>query len=429
MAEIEMRYWFAGLWMGALMSMAACDANKTTHQDTHAQQHIDAVPTDEAMESAKTTASASEAAQAQDVDPVQKAVAEIDALLNQKKFREAYAAVEAAEIAHGFCAALSAAFDRVYDADPDYQARPREVNNDDVTAVKKLGGGSSLVYRLIKDKKTFAAFKPKQVRKQSNDRSEIAAYRLCPLMRCRFDIPVNHPVWFTYRRFSGLYARIPSNPPDELRELELVKVDGVDRVVGTQKAWVQEYAFFPIEMENWWKPLFDASKETLQQAKAAKLLEAQWLQKHPNGTKIASDLKMHLGALTQYELALQLSNLLVFDFLVNNWDRYSEKKEFWGVNCQFSHGRFMSIDNGASFPQTPNPRPERHMHAIRRFSRLTYEAIGALDHDRTLERLYPDATQQEKKRFETFWQQRERYLDYVKGLIAEYGESETLFFD
>lgn len=426
-----MRYWIAGLWIGVLMSMAACDAAKTTPLDGKANQLAVGVSPADMKESTDATVNDAVAGQAQGkaVDPVEKAVAEIDALLNQKKFREAYAAVVAAETAFGSCAALSAAFDRVYDADPDYQARPREVTNDEVTAVKKLGGGSSLVYRLIKDKKTFAAFKPKQMRKQSNDRSEIAAYRLCPLMRCRFDIPVNHPVWFTYRRFSGLYARIPSNPPDELRELDLVKVDGVDRVVGTQKAWVAEYAFFPIEMENWWKPLFEAPKEYLLKAKAAEMLDAQELQKRHNGTKIANDLVTHFGTLTQYALALQLSNLLVFDFLVNNWDRYSQKEEFWGVNCQFSHGRFMSIDNGASFPQTPNPRPERHLHGIRRFSRLTYEAIGALEHDRTLERLYPDATELEKKRFETFWKQRERYLAYVEGLISEYGESETLFFD
>ena len=129
------------------------------------------------------------------------------------------------------------------------------------------------------------------------------------------------------------------------------------------------------------------------------------------------------------DLALQISNLLVFDFLLNNWDRYSGTRAFWGVNCQFSHGRFMSIDNGAALSQTPHPKPERHLRGIRRFSRLTYEAIGALDHDRTLARLYPNATDQEKDRFETFWKQRGKYLNYIQSLVAEYGETEVLFFD
>ncbi len=89
----------------------------------------------------------------------------------------------------------------------------------------------------------------------------------------------------------------------------------------------------------------------------------------------------------------------------------------------------MSIDNGAALSQSPNPRPERHLHTIHRFSRLTYETIRALDHDRTLARLYPGASELEKKRFETFWQQREQYLATIQSLISEYGEAEVLFFD
>ena len=357
------------------------------------------------------------------------AVQQAEALAAEGRYGEALRVIETAEIAHGRMAVLEEAFERIYDAAPTYNATPRKVGEDEISAVKKLGGGSTLVYRLIKDKKTYAAFKPRQTRKQSNPRSEIAAYRFCPLMRCRFDVPVNLPVWFTYRQFSGLYARLPSNPADELRELEVVHVEAEDRVEGTQKAWIAEYALFPIEMEDWWKALFEKPKAVLQAAPATAMLEDERLAKHPDGVKIAARLEKHFGTMTQYDLALQISNLLVFDFLLNNWDRYSGTRAFWGVNCQFSHGRFMSIDNGAALSQTPHPKPERHLRGIRRFSRLTYEAIGALDHDRTLARLYPNATDQEKDRFETFWKQRGKYLNYIQSLVAEYGETEVLFFD
>ena len=384
---------------------------------------------DNAAPAAVASPEQASAAPKSEASSAEAAIKAADEKAGQGDYVAAFRAIEAAEVRLGRLPELEAAFERLYDAAPTYNAVPRQVSNDEISAVKKLNGGSTLVYKLIRDKQTYAAFKPKQSRKQSNHRSEIAAYRLCPLMRCRFDVPVNEPVWFTYRQFSGLYARIPSNPPDELREIEPVRVEEEDRVIGTQKAWIASYALFPIEMEEWWLPMFDKTKAELQAAQAVALLDDPKLLAHPNGTKFATELKTHFGSLTQYELALQLSNLLVFDFLLNNWDRYSMKRTFWGVNCQFSEGRFMSIDNGAALSQSPNSRPEKHLQSVHRFSRLTYEAIRALDHDKTLARLYPEASEVEKKRFETFWQQRERYLAHIQSLISEYSEAEVLFFD
>ncbi len=151
--------------------------------------------------------------------------------------------------------------------------------------------------------------------------------------------------------------------------------------------------------------------------------------KHPGGDAFAQKLRKQLQTISKYELARQISNLLVFDFLINNWDRFSGAKNFFGVNCQISHGRFVSIDNGASFAQTPNPKPEKNLRRIRRFSRLTYDAVSAFDKERLREYLFPTPTAFENEKFETFWQQRRRYLDYVRQCIDENGAEETFFFE
>ena len=309
-------------------------------------------------------------------------------------------------------------------------AEPRKLSpGEDITGMKRLGGGSTLVYKFLKDKETVAAFKPFQKRFQSNYRSEIAAYRLCPIVRCGFDIPVNTPVYFDFDEFSSLYSRNPANPKAEFAEIIPTRMeDGRYRVYGTYKEWIPDFADFPIEIVEIWKPWVNAGVDRdAMQAEAASILPAI-RKKHVRGAEVAKKLEPHFAGLTVEMLARQISNMLVLDYLMNNWDRFSGAPNLYGVNCQFAHGYFMSIDNGAAFPKTPNPKPERHLFEVTRFSRTMHDAIERLDHDATLEFLFPEATDMERDKFETFWTQRQRYLDYVQKCVEKNGAEETFFF-
>lgn len=314
---------------------------------------------------------------------------------------------------------------------PVLNAKPRYIKpGNEISGMKRLGGGSTLVYKFYKDGKTVAAFKPLQSRYQSNYRSEIAAYRLCPVMKCGFDVPKNFHVYFDFKEFSGLYARNKANVPSEFKEIIPTKLpDNAYRVDGTYKEWVPDYADYPIEMTSIWQPWLNpgTTRESLDVPLDDVLSEIA--KKHPSRQVYAQKLEKHFAGVTQYDLARQISNLFVFDFLINNWDRFSGLKSLYGVNCQFAHGRFMSIDNGASFSQTPNPKPEKNLHKIQRFSKLTYDAIAAFDRDQLLDYLFQEPTTYEKQKFETFWNQRQAYLDYVESCIEKNGESETFFFE
>ena len=89
----------------------------------------------------------------------------------------------------------------------------------------------------------------------------------------------------------------------------------------------------------------------------------------------------------------------------------------------------MSIDNGAAFPKTANPKPKARLMKIQRFSKLSIDSIRKLEHDKTLNRLFPNPSNFEKERFETFWRQRGELLNYVDGLIATHGAEKVYFFD
>lgn len=358
-------------------------------------------------------------------------IAKAQQLMADKRFDEALHLLYDAETKLGSSAELTAAYDDVIAKHPDLNAKPRQlIVGQDLTGMKRLGGGSSLVYRFLKDKQTIAAFKPFQKRFQSNYRSEIAAYRLCPKMKCGFDVPLNVPVYFDFDAFSSLYGRNPANPKDEFKEIIPTKLEnGKYRVDGTFKAWIPDYADYPIEFTEIWQPWLNpgTSKDALMASVTTILPSIE--KRHKRGSEVVKKLAPHVENLSIYGLARQISNLIVFDFLINNWDRFSGAQDLKGVNCQMANGRFMSIDNGASFSQTPHEKPAQHLKQVTRFSRMTYDAIKRMDKAAMLDYLFPEATEYEKQKLDTFWNLRQAYLDYVDECVKANGEAETFFFE
>lgn len=361
------------------------------------------------------------------------AIAQAQTLRENQDFNGALRLLLETEYKQGSSQKLDEAYLDIFYAHPQINAAPKLLIPDkDVTTIKRIGGGSSLVYKLLNGKDIIAAFKPFQKRFQSNYRAEIAAYRLCYRIKCGFEVPTNLPVYFDFQQFSGLYARLATNPPEEFKEIIPTKLpNGQYQVDGTFKDWIPDFADFPIEFKDIWMPWVNPGTTRADLEVPTSGLIPIYTKRHKGGNHFSRKLAPHLENLTKYDLARQISNLIVFDFLINNWDRFSGSPTLYGVNCQMSHGRFMSIDNGAAFPKTPNVKPDKHLHEISRFSRTTYHAILALadDRDRVNALLFPDPTKVELERLDTFWKQRDRFLAYVQECIKKNGEEETFFFE
>jgi hypothetical protein len=301
--------------------------------------------------------------------------------------------------------------------------------------IRSLGGGSTITLKFKLNDENVAAFKPDQTRRQSNYRAEVAAYRLCPMVRCGFEVPYSFEARIERREFMRLYG-VRSLDPEYLATLEGYAVnfvdllwrrddaDGADYLYGVWKDWVPHFTGFAIEYTDVWDEWveWDGDAAELEQPLADALRP---LRGRDRGRY--DEMMQEAGELTTRGLAQQISNLIAFDFLINNWDRFSGA--YYGVNCQFASGRFVSIDNGAGFMSRSPDRPRERLHQVTRFSRSLVREVRLMDTEALLPILFPDPTDDERSRWEAFRARRQELLDYVDGLIAEHGEDAVLFFE
>ena len=297
-----------------------------------------------------------------------------------------------------------------------------------VTEIRALGGGSTVTLKFKLNGETIAAFKPAQTRRQSNYRAEVAAFRLCPIIRCDFEVPYSYEVRVEQRAFMRLYGirslEGQTGYAENFADLVWTHEDDGRYLHGVWKDWVPHFTQFPIEYEDIWASWVatDGDPTDLDQPLETALRPLRGRERGH-----FREIVEEAGTANTRDLARQISNLLVFDFLINNWDRFSGS--YYGVNCQWASGQFVSIDNGAGFMTRDPVRPRQRLHQVGRFSRRLVEEVRQLDRESLLPLLFPDPTERERENFAVFWNRRQELLDYIDGLIAERGEDAVLFFD
>lgn len=326
-----------------------------------------------------------------------------------------------------------------FQADPElWAAEPRAlVPGVDFDRLESLGGGSTVTIKVKREDETIAVFKPHSTLGQSYYRGEVAAYRLCELMECGFSVPKNEEVKIKVEDFLvayGIRSLTRATPGTYARRFSDLIVftdeEGQDWLYGTLKDWVPGFTTFAVEHTEGWLWLVNGSRSRAQ-------LEAMSLEDalRPMRGKERSYVRAILERAedtTAIDFARQLSNLHVFDALLNNWDRYSG--QFWGVNLQWNHGTFVSIDNGATLQPNnwgSNMATRNRQRRIRTYSRATVDAIRAMDLERMREILLPATPwhPDEEERFGRFIQAREDFLLWLDKEIERRGEDAVLLFD
>ena len=350
-------------------------------------------------------------------------------LIEEERFGEAQELLWRARDLYPRDAILKQLLERSFDDDPRFLPEVHTLTSRDLDAIKYLGGGSTITLRFIDKGKPVAAFKPHQKRRQSNYRSEIAAWRLCQLLRCSFKVPYNRPVRLSEAHFYKLYNRIDSaNQRAYAKNFEdLVWRRGY--LFGTEKEWIPSFTQFPIEVTSVWTPWLSQSEDLFDFDPMLERSLAEW-RKDPVTEKAYQRVLSQTEGLTTQELAHQLSDLLVFDYLSGNWDRFSGVKAWWGTNCQYGNNQLISIDNGAAFPALAHAgRVTNRFKKAERFSRTLVRELRLLDHDATLNKLFPEPSSHEQKAFELFWKKRAAVLARIDALIEIHGEDAVLAFE
>lgn len=259
-------------------------------------------------------------------------------------------------------------------------------------------GGSSISFRVDFADGSRAAWKPTQTNTQTIPRKEIAAYRL--------------------NRLLGLNAVPPAAPravsrddliahlhPDSLEYLPRIKAETIFNPAGITYGTA-----------SYWIPII---KDSGFDTPDGQRLTAAWLT--VGGEPIPPE---------RMSMARQVSDLIVFDFLTSNPDRYS------GGNMKMSPDgtELFYMDNTMSFfVDAAGPEKNREvLFRTERFSKGLYEALDRVTVP-TLQRALaqePGATYDilTPAEIAAVVSRRQVIQQYVRELIARLGAREVLFF-
>ena len=273
----------------------------------------------------------------------------------------------------------------------------RRIQTQEIQKITFNRGGSSLSLRLHFKDGSSAAFKPEQVHEQTVPRKEIAAYRINRLLGLSRVPPATHRVL----TFKQIWTKIPPKDQWQVQRLRKEAKFGKGwKLAGEVSWWIPRIRYVPIDR---WKN----RKRWYQWLKAYKRLRPQHV-----------------------EATAQLSVMLLYDFIINNPDRFSGNNTMGTPDAKFLY--FM--DNTYSFfPRHRGGKIARTgLHRVQRFSRkfyrylkaLTYERLKAeLDRDRNAP--WPILTEPEMR---AVIARRDFAVQHINRVIARYGWEKTMVF-
>ena len=225
----------------------------------------------------------------------------------------------------------------------------QRLQNDPLVYAKSIGH-TSVVFRIITSKggiNTHAVLKPKTNRLWGlRYRGELAAYRLAQALL----LPNVPPVW-TFRTKTWLLELVAGTPLTKYMAKQYVSPHTrQDEIFGVVIPWIEGYTEYPLE-----KP------------KQAAIWHG-WLQ----GT---------LGIPShQTTLAKEISNLLIFDYITGNFDRWSGENIAYDKNT----GMLLFVDNdGAFLPRVDSLHAWRRVQNVKKLSKTLVACLRTI----TLEKL------------------------------------------
>jgi hypothetical protein len=123
--------------------------------------------------------------------------------------------------------------------------------------------------------------------------------------------------------------------------------------------------------------------------------------------------------------AAELSDLVLFDYLTENIDRWGG--DYTNVRTRGPGGPLVFLDNAAGFIESPRASAgfmDTRLHAVQRFRRSTVEAIRALSIEAYRARVESDACAPilTDRLYTQLEERRATLLTHVDRMIAEHGD-------
>jgi hypothetical protein len=267
--------------------------------------------------------------------------------------------------------------------------------------VKLNHGGTSLSMRLDFEGGGRAAFKPEQTFFQSNPRYEVAAYRLDRLLGIGHVAPA-------FTRDFTVEELIAALDPSQRGWGEQKMLDAMEPKGGRIAGEVQ-----------WWIPeIIDATIQGIRVDEVEGVI--RWHRYLRAGTRIPPE---------AYEMARQLSDVILFDFVIDNVDRWTLSNTKGSPDGHVLY--FM--DNTLSFTTFTEglPKSQVYLRRAEKFSRRLVTRLRALTRDELEHALAdrgPLGPLLQPDEITGVLGRRDAALAYIDRLIQEHGEDEVLAF-
>ena len=312
------------------------------------------------------------------------------------------------------------------------------VKDDDLDALHMMDDDKLFMVKVLKEGKVTHVFKPAQVEWGNGWRRDVAAWRLCALLACPYQIPEARHAKITETDFMELFKRHDSelqrkglNRIIEWKELDWVEERGADgkkqRVLyGSLQRWSAPATPFPIEATQVWKPLLDVNDDERELDQAIELA-LEPLKRFERGVHFEPVLAQ-AKQMTPRELSRQISAMLVVDYLINHRPRFQRKREDLGKMTGIHDGKLYSLTHGMSWDVRASTTVRDRLRPVSRFDRQQIQALRLIEPSFVDGILFPDADATEKKRLKTFWELRARALRDVDKLVEKYNAESVLHF-
>ena len=284
-----------------------------------------------------------------------------------------------------------------------------------ISEVTKGRGGRSLAFRITLADGTRGYFKPKQTFSAAHWYSEVAAYYLDR------ELGLGRVPPTTGRTFRWSELQEAARGDERVSELGIAP-DGT--LKGAFIWWIPE-PLKRVRMGRKWERWVRVQKSLPVTPYQRPVDYRADLNGRP-GVREATDPSRPIAQAPDVEeRPAELSDLIVFDYLTQNVDRWGG--DFTNVRSRGPSGPLICMDNGAGFwlGEQRLGLMEARLKALQRFRRSTIEAVRKLDIKRFSARLQGDplAPVLNEKQLDGLAQRRRAVLQHVDATVARFGET------
>jgi hypothetical protein len=290
--------------------------------------------------------------------------------------------------------------------------------NGRIKSAEKGKGGRSLGFKLMLDTGEKAYFKADQTFSAANWFGEVASYHLDRMIGLG-RVPLVVSRTFAWEELAPIAGK-------DVRKSEII-VHGTE-VQGALVAWVTG-GLQPLPHQPGWERWVRVQHwptSSISPFQRPSIWASQLQRKNvPLSKEERTQRRLLRPEPDREDRAAELSDLVVFDYLTRNGDRWGGDNA--NVLVRGPKGPLVFLDNGASFePGEQHPSlGEARLHVLQRFRRRTIAGVRAFDMERYKRRLAGELIQPvlTEAQLEGLRQRRDRLLEWVAQNEKQFGEA------